>query len=68
MDFLPMLVMLVSGAVGTGLAIYGIRQKEPGPLAFGVAICVVPWVLPGGLALVVSVVLIGVFMAVRKRL
>ena len=68
MDGLSMFVMLIAGAVGTGLVIYGIRQKEPVPLAFGVAVSVVPWMLPGWLAAIASVALIGVFMAVRKRL
>ena len=68
MDGLSMFVMLIAGAVGTGLLIYGIRQKEPAPLAFGVAISIVPFMMPGWLAAVVSVGLIVLFMAIRKRL
>ncbi len=67
MDGLSMFVMLIAGAVGAGMVIYGIRQKEPLSLAFGVVISVVPWFLPGVSAAVASVALIGLFMAVRKR-
>ncbi len=67
-DGLSMFVMLIAGAVGSGLVIYGIRQKEPVSLGFGVAISVVPWMLPGGLAAIASVALIGMFMAMRKML
>jgi len=67
-DGFSMLVMLIAGAVGTGLLIYGVRQKEPASLAFGVAISVVPWMMPGWLAALVSVGLIVLFVAIRKRL
>ena len=67
-DGLSMFVMLIAGAVGSGMVIYGIRQQAPGPLAFGVAISIVPWMMPGWLASIVSVGLIALFMAVRKRL
>jgi hypothetical protein len=66
-DGLSMFVMLVAGAVGTGLGIYGVRQKEPVSLAFGVAISVVPWFLPGVSAMIASAALIGMFMVMRKR-
>jgi hypothetical protein len=68
MSGLSMMTILVTGAVGTGMAIYGIRQKEPAPLVFGVLISIVPWMLPDWVAAIASVALIGVFMAVRKRL
>jgi hypothetical protein len=63
-----MLIILVTGAVGTGMAIYGLRQKEPAPLVFGVVISIVPWMVPDWVAAIVSVGLIALFMAVRKRL
>ena len=68
MDSLSIFVMLIAGAIGTGLLIYGIRQKEPAPLAFGVALSIVPFMMPGWLAAIASVGLIALFMAIRKRL
>ena len=68
MSGLTMLIILVTGAVGTGMAIYGVRQKEPAPLVFGVVISIVPWMVPDWVAAIVSVGLIALFMAVRKRL
>jgi hypothetical protein len=68
MSGLTMLIILVTGAVGTGMAIYGLRQKEPAPLVFGVVISIVPWMVPDWVAAIVSVGLIALFMAVRKRL
>ncbi len=68
MSGLSMFVILVTGAVGSGMGIYGVRQKEPWPLVFGVAISIVPWMVPDWLAAVLTVGLIAVYIAVRKGL
>jgi len=63
-----MLIMLVTGAVGTGMVIYGVRQQAPAPLAFGVVISIIPWMVPDWLAALLSIGLIALFVAVRKKL
>ncbi len=61
------IVTFLAGVVGTGMVIYGIRQKEPAPLAFGVAISLVPLVLGAGIfSAALSIGLVVVFMAGRK--
>lgn len=62
------LAALLSGSVGAGLLIYGIRQKAPLPLAFGVAVSAAPMLFGGGIsAMTLFVALIAAFMVLRKR-
>ena len=62
-----LIVVVVTGAVGTAMAIYGIRQKEPLPLVFGIAIGVVPMVVRSGWAAAVLSLAVGtLFVVVRK--
>jgi len=61
-----MLVAVVTGAVGTAMVIYGIRQKEPVPLVFGIVIGVIPIVLTSPLtATAASLAAGGLFLFVR---
>lgn len=63
------LAALLSGSVGTGMLIYGIRQKAPLPLAFGVAVSIVPTLIGDGIsALTLFAVLVTAFMVLRNRL
>lgn len=61
------LVAVITGAVGAGVFIYGVRQKEPVSLAFGVIISIIPmFVSSAGLAAILSVAAIALFIVVRK--
>ena len=63
------LVAIVTGAVGAAMAVYGIRQKAPLPLVFGVAISVVPMMVSSGWAAAVLFLAIGaLFLVLRKSL
>ena len=62
-----LLVAVVTGAFATAMVVYGIRQKEPLPLVFGIAIGGVPMVVSTGWAAAVLSVAIGaLFMVVRR--
>ena len=62
-----LLVAVVVGAVGTAMVVYGMRQKEPMPLVFGVVVGVVPFALGSGWAgCSVSILLVALFFVVRK--
>lgn len=62
-----LIVVIVTGAVGTAMAVYGIRQKEPLPLVFGIAIGVVPMVVRSGwAAAVLSLAAVALFVVARK--
>jgi hypothetical protein len=51
------------------MVLYAIRQKAPAPLAFGVGICMCPYVIPGALASgLAAFALFVLFLIVRKRL
>ncbi|HOC71929.1 MAG TPA: hypothetical protein PKL54_03895 [Candidatus Hydrogenedentes bacterium] len=63
-----MMVALVCGAVGTGMLVYGVRQKEPLVLAFGVAFGVLPMVLTGSWGSLIGALVLGAaFYGARKR-
>ncbi len=60
---------LLSGSVGAGMLIYGIRQKAPLPLAFGVAVSIVPTLVGDGIsAMALFAALVVAFLALRKRI
>jgi hypothetical protein len=62
-----LIVAVVTGAVGTGMAVYGIRQKEPLPLVFGIAIGVVPMLVSSGwVAAIASFAIVALFVVIRK--
>lgn len=61
------LVTILTGAVGAAMAVYGIRQKDPLPLVIGVALSAVPiCVNSGGLAGLLSILLVALFIAIRR--
>ena len=63
------IVAVVTGAVGAAMAIYGIRQKEPLPLIFGIAISLVPMVASSGWAAALLSIAVGaLFVLARKYL
>ncbi len=63
------LAALLSGSVGAGMLIYGIRQKAPLPLAFGVAVSIAPTLVANGIsAMALFAALVVAFMVLRKRL
>jgi len=67
MDSTYLIVTIVTGAVASGMVVYGIRQKEPLPLVFGVVLGVIPMVVTSGWGvLVLSIITGGVFYGVRK--
>jgi hypothetical protein len=64
-----LIVAVVTGAVGTGMALYGIRQKEPLPLVFGIAMGVVPMLVSSGtIAAILSLAVGTLFLVARKYL
>jgi hypothetical protein len=61
-------IAVIAGAVGSAMFIYGIRQKRPVPLVFGVLIggyCYL--VHTAWIALLIGIVLIAAFIVVQKR-
>ncbi len=66
-DSLWLIVVVVTGAAGAAMAIYGFRQKAPLPLAFGVAISAVPLLTNiGWIAALISLALVALFIVIRK--
>ena len=64
-----LIIAVVTGAVGTAMAVYGIRQKEPLPLVFGIVIGIVPMLVSSGWVAALLSVAVGVlFVAARKYL
>lgn len=62
------IMAIVTGAVGTAMTVYGIRQKASVPLVFGIAIGLVPMFTSSGwLSAVLFVALVTAFIALRKR-
>ena len=59
MGTLYLLVALVTSAVSMGMLVYGVRQKEPLVLAFGVAFGVLPLVLTGNWESLLGAVALG---------
>jgi hypothetical protein len=60
---------IVTGAVGTAMLVYGIRQKEPLPLVFGIVIGLIPMFTgSGALATALFLALGAAFLVLRKRL
>ena len=69
MSGLYLCVTIVTSAVGSGMVIYGIRQKEPLPLVFGLVLGLIPMFITSGWGvLVLSIITGGVFYGVRKYL
>ncbi|NLV42267.1 MAG: hypothetical protein GXY15_13730 [Candidatus Hydrogenedentes bacterium] len=67
MGTLYLLVALVTSAVSMGMLVYGVRQKEPLVLAFGVAFGVLPLVLTGNWESLLGAVALGAaFYGARK--
>lgn len=61
------IVAVVTGAVGTAMLVYGIRQKEPLPLGFGIALGLVPMLVSSGwAAALLSVAVVALFIVIRK--
>lgn len=53
-------VTVVDGAVGSGMFVYGIRQKKGLPLAMGLALNIIPMVAANGTLGLAFTVLAGV--------
>lgn len=67
MDSLWLMVAVIVGAVGSGMLIYGIRQRDALALVFGVALNVVPvFVSSGALAALLTLALGVLFVVLRK--
>ena len=67
-DGLWWLVVIVTGAVATAMFVYGVRQKEPLPLVFGIVLGIVPTVIESGWgAALVSVGIIVLFFVIRRN-
>ena len=63
------IMAIVTGAVGTAMAVYGIRQKEPLPLVFGIVIGLVPMFTGSGWPAAVLFLAAGAsFVLLRKNL
>lgn len=63
------IVALLTGAIGTAMLVYAIRQKDPYVLIFGIGISVSPLLLSSGwAAALLSITILGSFFAVRKYL
>jgi hypothetical protein len=61
------LVAVLTGAIGTAMAVYGIRQKDPLPLVFGIALGAVPMCTSSSiLAAVLSVAVVALFIIIKK--
>lgn len=61
------LVAIVTGAIGTGMLVYAIRQKDPVPLVFGIGISIIPMLASSGWAsALLALAAGGLFIAVRK--
>jgi len=61
------LVAILTGAIGTGMAVYGIRQRDPLTLAFGVAISAAPMcVSTAWAAALLSIAVGALYFVVRK--
>jgi len=64
-----LVVAVVTGAVGTAMTVYGIRQKEALPLVFGIGIGIVPMLVSSGwVAALLSLAVGVIFVVVRKHL
>ncbi len=62
-------VVVVTGAVSTGMVVYGIRQKDLPPLVFGVGLGLVPvFVSTGWIAAILSFAIVAAFYFHRKYL
>lgn len=60
-------VAVLTGAVGTGMTVYGIKQREPIPLVFGLAIGAAPMITGSGWgSALLAVVVTTLFFVVRK--
>ena len=59
-DGLWFAVTVVDGAVGSGMLVYGIRQKKGLPLAMGLALNIIPMVAANGTLGLAFTVLAGV--------
>lgn len=67
MDGLWLMVAVVVGAVGSGMLVYGIRQRDALTLVFGVALNVIPiFVSAGALAALLTLALGVLFVVLRK--
>lgn len=61
------IVALLTGAIGTAMLVYAIRQKDPYVLLFGIGISIVPMLVSSGwAAALLSSIIMGSFFAVRK--
>ncbi len=61
-------ITVITSAIGSAMLIYGIRQKKPVPLVFGVLIggyCYL--VHTAWIALLIGIILIAAFIIVQKR-
>lgn len=60
-------IAVLTGAVGTGMTVYGIKQREPIPLVFGLAIGAVPMITNSGwLSALLAVLVTALYFVVRK--
>lgn len=60
-------VAIITGAIGTAMVLYAIRQKDPIPLVFGIVIGTVPMLISSGwIAAVLSIAIGVLFIAVQK--
>ncbi|MBI5094685.1 MAG: hypothetical protein HZB26_19895 [Candidatus Hydrogenedentes bacterium] len=66
-DGLWWMVVIVTGAVGTAMFVYGVRQKEPLPLVFGIVIGIVPMVIESGWGAAAVSVGVGVLYWVMRK-
>ena len=61
------IVAILTSAIGTGMLVYAIRQKDPNTLLFGIGISVIPMLVSSGwAAALLSIIIMGLFFAVRK--
>jgi hypothetical protein len=67
MSGLWLMVTVVTGAVGTAMLVYGIRQREPLSLCFGIGISIIPMIISSGWGVAAaSAATFGLFLFVRK--
>lgn len=62
-----LIVAVVTGAVGTAMTVYGIRQKEPLPLVFGIGIGIVPMLVSSGWVAAFLSLAVGVLFVIARK-
>ena len=63
-----LLIIFIAGLIGTGMFVYGIRQREPQPVIFGLAISALPALVRAAwLSGLIAGSLVALFVVIRRN-